>query len=112
MDPISLLTSFSSSGLKPAAEAAGDAGKASAEAAGSGAGSGGGFGQMLADKLGAVSESLQAVDTATQQVVTGQSNDISSVVALVEKANLELQLASQIRNKAVESYQDLFRMQI
>ena len=30
----------------------------------------------------------------------------------VERAVLELQMATQVRNKAVEAYQDMFRMNI
>ena len=34
------------------------------------------------------------------------------MVVAVEKASLELQLAVQLRNKGVEAYQELFRMQV
>ena len=44
--------------------------------------------------------------------ITGQAKDISAVVMSVEKASLELQLAVQLRNKGVEAYQEIFRMQV
>ena len=34
------------------------------------------------------------------------------VVMSVEKASLELQLAVQVRNKGVDAYQEIFRMQV
>jgi flagellar hook-basal body complex protein FliE len=77
-----------------------------------GGGGGGSFGSMLADKIGALSDTMNQADAASQALATGQAKDISSVVMQVEKASLELQLASQIRNKAVDAYQDLFRMQV
>jgi len=89
--------------------AGGDQGQAAGAGAGGGAGS---FGSMLADKIGALNDTLQQADTASQTLATGQAKDISSVVIQVEKASLDLQLASQIRNKAIEAYQDIFRMQI
>ena len=37
---------------------------------------------------------------------------VTAVVMAVERAQLAMQLASQIRNKLVEDYQDIFRMQV
>ena len=45
-------------------------------------------------------------------VATGQATDVSQVAMTVERAVLELQMATQIRNKAVEAYQDIYRMQV
>jgi flagellar hook-basal body complex protein FliE len=39
-------------------------------------------------------------------------NNIHDVVIAQEKASLSLQLALQVRNKAVEAYQEMMRMQI
>jgi flagellar hook-basal body complex protein FliE len=73
---------------------------------------GSGFGKALADSIDKLAASQNQADTATQQLATGQAQDVSSVVMSVEKASLELQLATQIRNKAVDAYQEIFRMTV
>ena len=76
------------------------------------AGGGQGFGNMLTGELDKLNNIQQQASTASQQLATGQANDISQVTMQVENASLALQLAVQVRNKAVEAYQDLFRMQV
>src|SRR5205807_123409 len=44
--------------------------------------------------------------------VTGQASDPSAVVMAVEKARLSMQLASQIRTKAVDAINDVFHTQV
>jgi flagellar hook-basal body complex protein FliE len=73
---------------------------------------GGGFGKALAGALDNLSASQAQASEQAQQLATGQAKDISGVVMAVEKASLELQLAVQLRNKGVEAYQELFRMQV
>ena len=53
----------------------------------------------------------QAADAA-EQLATGTATDPSSVVMTVERARLAMQLASQIRTKAVEAEQDIFHTQV
>jgi flagellar hook-basal body complex protein FliE len=76
------------------------------------AGSGSQFGSMLANTLGKLNDTVNASSTASDALATGQASDVTSVVMQTERASLELQLATQFRNKAVEAYQDIFRMQI
>ena len=71
-----------------------------------------GFGQMLADQIGHLNEMQKSADAASQALATGQATDVSSVVMEVERASLALQLATQVRNKAVDAYHDIFRMQV
>ena len=71
-----------------------------------------GFGKALQGALGKLNDSLQASSQAAESLATGTADDVSSVVMAVERASLELQLASQVRNKAVEAYQEIFRMQV
>jgi flagellar hook-basal body complex protein FliE len=73
---------------------------------------GGGFGKLLTDSIGKLNEAQAQADQATQSLATGQATDMASVVMSVEQASLEVQLASQIRTKAVDAYNDIFRMQV
>jgi flagellar hook-basal body complex protein FliE len=71
-----------------------------------------GFGGMLSDSI----QSLQATQTeaaqASQDLATGKATDPTEVVMAVERAQLAMQLASQIRTKAVEAAQDIFHTQV
>ena len=81
-------------------------------ATGSSSTSGGGFGQMLSNSISKLDQAQTSADQQVQDLATGDAQDLSSVVMSVEQASLEVQLASQIRNKAVDAYNDIFRMQI
>ncbi len=71
-----------------------------------------GFGAVLAEQVGKL-EGLQAEASAqSQALATGKADDVTSVVMAVERASLALQLAAQVRNKAVDAYHELFRMQV
>jgi flagellar hook-basal body complex protein FliE len=68
---------------------------------------------------GALENSIQSLDNlqskaadASQALATGQASDPSSVVMELERARLAMQLASQIRTKAVEAYTDIFHTQV
>ena len=47
-----------------------------------------------------------------QALATGQATDPTAVVMAVERAQLAMQLAAQIRTKAVEAAQDIFHTQV
>lgn len=90
-----------------------DAGPGGAAATGSASGSGGGgFGKALANALGGVNDQINKASEQAQQLATGQTNDLTGAVMATEQASLELEVASQVRNKAVEAYQEIFRMQV
>ena len=73
---------------------------------------GGGFAQALSNSLGKLDAAQADAAQQTQALATGQAQDLSTVVMSVEKASLDVQLASQVRNKLVEAYNDIFRMQV
>lgn len=72
----------------------------------------GGFGSMLTNAIGDLEKTQNAAATQAQELATGQTNDISSVVTAVQEAQLSMQFASQVRNKAVEAYTEIFHTQI
>ncbi len=71
-----------------------------------------GFGGMLAKQLGNLEALQQDANEQVLALATGQADDVSSVVMAVERASLSMQLASQIRNKGVEAYQEIWRLQV
>ena len=74
--------------------------------------SGQSFSSMIADKIGSVVESQNQGSVAAQALATGTATDVSAATITVEKAAISLQLAAAFRNKAVEAYQDVMRMQV
>jgi flagellar hook-basal body complex protein FliE len=70
------------------------------------------FGQVMTEALQKVDDLQKQGDTASAAVASGESTDLHSALIRVEEASLALQLTVQVRNKLVESYQDLTRMPV
>lgn len=70
------------------------------------------FGQMLTDALAKVEQAQQDAADAAQRLATGEIQDIAEVTIASEKATLALQLTVQVRNKVLEAYQEIMRMQV
>jgi flagellar hook-basal body complex protein FliE len=71
-----------------------------------------GFGGMLENSIQSLDNVQGQAAQASQALATGQATDPSSVVMTIERARLAMQLASQIRTKAVEAYTDVFHTQV
>jgi flagellar hook-basal body complex protein FliE len=72
----------------------------------------GGFGQVLTNAIGNLEKTQAAASDQAQALATGQTNDLSSVITAVQEAQLSMQFAAQVRNKAVEAYTEIFHTQI
>lgn len=70
----------------------------------------------FADMLGKAISQLQSIsDNADQKVnalATGQDVELHDVMLALETESLAMSLATTVRNKAVEAYQEIFRMQV
>ena len=75
-------------------------------------GGSGGFGAMLSSSIQGLADTQNEAAGAAQALATGQATDPTAVVMAVERAQLAMQLASQIRTKAVEAAQDIFHTQV
>ena len=71
-----------------------------------------GFGGMLTNAISKLDDTQVQAAGAAQTLVDGTATDPSQVVMQVERAQLAMQLASQVRTKAVEAYQDIFHTQV
>jgi flagellar hook-basal body complex protein FliE len=79
--------------------------------AGPEAGGGAGFGQALGQALAEVNRLHTDSQDAAARLAAGQGNTLDVVVA-VQKADVAFQLVVQIRNKLLEAYQEVMRMQV
>ena len=71
-----------------------------------------GFGGMLSGAIQNLDQTQQDAAGASASLAAGTATDPTQVVMAVERAQLAMQLASQIRNKAVEAYTDIMRTQV
>jgi len=70
------------------------------------------FVQTLTNAIGALSGLQQNADTAIAGLATNQGVDIHQAMSAMDQASLGMNLAVQVRDKAVESYQTLINMQM
>jgi flagellar hook-basal body complex protein FliE len=74
--------------------------------------SGGGFAHMLDGLIASVDAKQTQADAITKQVLLGGTDQLHQSVIAMQEATTALSLMVQVRNKLVESYQELMRMQV
>jgi len=84
-------------------------GAAAPEGAGGGTPS---FGNELTSAINSLESTQQSADAASQALATGNVKDPEAAISTVEDAALSMQLAAQIRTKAVEATQTIFQTQV
>ena len=100
--PLTRLDQAAPAALPPAATPAGATGAAPTDA----------FGTLL-DGLGSSGDAKQAAaQVQTTQVLMGDSGQLHQSVIAMQEASVAFSLMVQVRNKLVESYQELMRMQV
>jgi len=72
----------------------------------------GGFLGVLKAQLDDLIELTNEAEELQQAFAAGEVEDINEVILAVQKADLALNLALELRNKVVEAYQEISRMQV
>lgn len=70
------------------------------------------FLDTLKQKLDEVNEKQVEADNTTESFIKGEDTDIHQVMLSTEEAKMSLELAVQVRNKLLDAYQEINRMQI
>jgi flagellar hook-basal body complex protein FliE len=70
------------------------------------------FSETLKEQLSEVNELQIASQKATESLAVGEAENIHEVMIQTEEAKLALELTVQVRDKVVEAYQDIMKMQI
>lgn len=71
----------------------------------------GNFGGILTDALQHVNQMNSSAQQQIGSLLENGNSDLSSVMVAVEKADVAFQLMMQVRNKIVNAYQDIEKMQ-
>ncbi|WP_303722303.1 flagellar hook-basal body complex protein FliE [Malonomonas rubra] len=70
------------------------------------------FAETLKTSISEVNQKQIYADHAAQQIAAGETKNLHEAVIKLEEADISLRLMVQIRNKAVEAYQEVMRMQV
>jgi flagellar hook-basal body complex protein FliE len=70
------------------------------------------FSEYLTGALQEANDLQNESERLNKALAAGRIDDVSQVVVAGEKAEIAIQLVLQVRNRAVEAYQELARMQV
>ena len=70
------------------------------------------FGNLLGDMVNEVNKSQLGAAEAVTGLIGGQNVPLHQAVIAMEEANVSFQLMVEVRNRMLEAYQELMRMQI
>lgn len=70
------------------------------------------FRDLLEKSLGEINDLQSVAEEKIRKFATGEVTDVRDVMVAVEEANLAFQTTLQIRNKVVEAYQEISRLQV
>lgn len=70
------------------------------------------FKSLLSDALHRANDAQHASTKATEKLARGENIDLHDVMITAQKASITLQTTVEVRNKVVEAYQEVMRMQV
>ncbi len=70
------------------------------------------FGDTLNQAIADVNGLQQEAGKAVEKLVAGESTDLHDVMIAVEKARTSFDLLMEIRNKTIDVYREIMRMQV
>jgi flagellar hook-basal body complex protein FliE len=73
---------------------------------------GGSFANVLRDAIQETNALQVEANRKAEDLATGQTTNITDVMMSVEKADIALRLMTQVRNKIVDAYQEIMKMQV
>ena len=75
-------------------------------------GTGAEFGSMLSEAIGRVDQSNKAAESTIDRYLSGENEEIHDMVLATQRNELQFELFLQVRNKVVQAYQEVMRMQM
>ncbi len=72
---------------------------------------GSGFAETMSKAISEVNAMQVESNKSVEQMLTGDNRNIHETMVALEKADISLKLLSSVRNKALEAYNTIMRMQ-
>jgi flagellar hook-basal body complex protein FliE len=66
----------------------------------------------LVDSLGEIDSGMKRSREATTEIALGQTDHLHQVLIDAERTRLQFDLAMSMRNRVLEAYQEIMRMQV
>lgn len=70
------------------------------------------FKELLGNVIREVEQARSGASQLTQQFLSGETEELHSVILATQRAELQFELFQQVRNKVVQAYQEIMRMQV
>ncbi|MCG2594949.1 flagellar hook-basal body complex protein FliE [Ramlibacter sp. XY19] len=70
------------------------------------------FARLVSEGLHAVDAQLKTSQTDLQQLALGEALNLHEVMIRLEESRIAFQLMLQVRNRVLEAYQDVMKMQV
>lgn len=77
-----------------------------------GASAGQSFGDALKESMNEVNNLQLDADKSIEAMVSGENKDIHGTMIALSKADLAFRMTVQVRNKVLDAYQEVMRMQV
>ena len=72
----------------------------------------GSFNAVVEQFIGDVNNEQVKADMAIQKLVTGETDNVQEVMLQLSQADLSFRMFVEVRDKAVDAYQEIMRMQL
>jgi flagellar hook-basal body complex protein FliE len=72
----------------------------------------GSFVETLNNAIGKVNELQKEANVKAEELATGRTDNIAEVMIASERADIALKLMMQVRNKIIDAYQEVMKMQV
>jgi flagellar hook-basal body complex protein FliE len=69
------------------------------------------FGETLGKYINEVNTEIQTADAGMADLAAGRSGDLHGTLIAMQKADIQLRLLVETRNKVIRAYEDIMRMQ-
>ncbi len=70
------------------------------------------FGNIIKNTIAQTVSAEQQGEKAIEELASGQARNLHEVMISVEKADISLKMLVQFRNKALQAYEEVMRLQI